>query len=49
MPLKKKLSKIEVCLDKSMGEKVIAEAEFNMADFMYEEYKDIKLQLIPVL
>ena len=34
-----------VVLDKSMGETPIAEAEFNMADFNYGEYKPVKLYL----
>lgn len=32
-PLKPKLSKMTVCLDKSKGGHSICEAEFNMADF----------------
>lgn len=45
MPLKEKISKMTVVLDKSMGETPIAEAEFNMADFNYGEYKPVKLYL----
>lgn len=35
IPLKEKLSKMTVCLDKSLGGKQIGEVEFNMADFSY--------------
>ena len=44
-PLKEKISKMTVVLDKSMGETPIAEVEFNMADFNYGEYKPVKLYL----
>jgi hypothetical protein len=46
MPLKEKMSKMTVCLDKSLGGKEIGEVEFNMADFNYGSYKAIRLQLI---
>lgn len=45
IPLKEKISKMTVVLDKSMGEIKIAEAEFNMADFSYGEYKPVQLFL----
>ena len=45
LPLKEKLSKMTVCLDKSLGGKQIGEVEFNMADFNYGSYKAIRLQL----
>jgi hypothetical protein len=45
MPSKEKSSKMTVCLDKSLGGTQIAEAEFNMADFFYGEYKEHKLTL----
>lgn len=44
-PIKEKISKMTIQLDKSMGELPIAEAEFNMADFVYGEYNPIKLNL----
>ena len=44
-PLKEKISKMTVVLDKSMGETPLAEVEFNMADFNYGEYKPVKLYL----
>lgn len=45
MPVKEKLSKMTVCLDKSLGGKQIGECEFNMADFEYGKYKSLRLQL----
>jgi len=45
MPVKEKLSKMTVCLDKSLGGKQLGECEFNMADFEYGKYKSIRLQL----
>ena len=45
MPAKEKSSKMTVCLDKSLGGTQLAEAEFNMADFFYGEYKEHKLVL----
>jgi len=45
MPSKEKGSKMTVCLDKSLGGTQLAEAEFNMADFFYGEYKEHKLIL----
>ena len=47
MPLKEKISKMTVVIDKTatMGEIRVAEAEFNMADFNYGEYKPVKLYL----
>lgn len=39
MPAKEKSSKMTVQLDKSRGGTPIAEIEFNMADFTYNEYK----------
>ena len=34
-----------ICLDKSMGGTDIAEINFNMADFKYNEYKILRLYL----
>lgn len=45
MPVKEKLSKMTVCLDKSLGGKQLGECEFNMADFEYGKYKSLRLQL----
>lgn len=45
MPAKEKISKMTVCLDKSMGGHDIAEIEFNMADFKFGEYKIVRLNL----
>ena len=36
---------MSVCLDKSMGGAEIGEAEFNMADFKFGEYKIVRLYL----
>ena len=45
MPAKEKVSKMSVCLDKNMGGTEIGEAEFNMADFKFGEYKIVRLYL----
>ena len=45
LPAKEKVSKMSVCLDKSMGGTEIGEAEFNMADFKFGEYKIVRLYL----
>jgi hypothetical protein len=45
MPAKEKISKMTVCLDKSMGGHDIADIEFNMADFKFGEYKIVRLNL----
>ena len=45
MPAKEKISKMTVCLDKSMGGQEIAEIDFNMADFKFGEYKMVRLYL----
>lgn len=45
MPAKEKISKMTVCLDKSMGGTDIAEINFNMADFKFNEYKILRLYL----
>ena len=45
LPSKEKVSKMTVCLDKSMGGTEIGEAEFNMADFKFGEYKIVRLYL----
>jgi hypothetical protein len=45
MPAKEKISKMTVCLDKSMGGTEIAEIDFNMADFKFGEYKVVRLLL----
>jgi hypothetical protein len=39
MPLKEKMSKMTVQLDKARGGTEIAEVTFNMTDFSYGEYK----------
>lgn len=45
MPSKEKISKMTICLDKSMGGTDIAEINFNMADFKFNEYKILRLYL----
>ena len=45
MPAKEKISKMTVCLDKSMGGADVADIEFNMADFKFGEYKIVRLAL----
>ena len=45
MPAKEKISKMTVCLDKSMGGHDIADIEFNMADFKFGEYNIVRLHL----
>ena len=45
MPSKEKISKMTICLDKSMGGTEIAEINFNMADFKMNEYKILRLYL----
>lgn len=45
MPAKEKISKMTICLDKSMGGTDIAEINFNMADFKFNEYKILRLYL----
>jgi|TARA_B110000285_G_scaffold221096_1_gene273620 hypothetical protein len=45
MPAKEKISKMTICLDKSMGGTEIAEINFNMADFKMNEYKILRLYL----
>jgi hypothetical protein len=46
-PVKGKISKMTVCLDKSLkGGMKIAEQEFDMAEFSYKEYKLMRLYLI---
>ena len=45
MPSKEKISKLTVCLDKSMGGTEIGEIEFNMADFNLGTYKLTRLYL----
>lgn len=44
-PSKEKVSKMSVCLDKTMGGTEIGEAEFNMADFDFNKYKIVRLFL----
>lgn len=44
-PLKEKISKLTVILDKSMGGTELAEVNFNMTDFYLNEYKTHKLFL----
>lgn len=43
MPSRDKMSKISVQLDKTQGGIDIAEIDFNMADFTFGEYKNIRL------
>lgn len=38
-PVKQKISKMSVQLDKSLGGTLLAEAEFDMSDFFIGEYK----------
>jgi hypothetical protein len=45
MPAKEKVSKMSVCLERSLGGTEIAEISFNMADFKYGEYKILRLYL----
>lgn len=45
MPAKEKVSKMSVCLDKTMGGTELGEVEFNMADFKFGEYKIVRLYL----
>ena len=45
LPSRDKMSKISVQLDKTQGGIEIAEIDFNMADFTFGEYKNIRLQL----
>ena len=45
LPCKEKVGKMTVCLDKSMGGTELAEIEFNMADFKFNEYKILRLYL----
>ena len=45
MPAKEKISKMTICLDKSMGGTDVAEINFNMADFKMNEYKILRLYL----
>jgi len=45
MPCKEKVSKLTVCLDKTMGGTDIGEIDFNMADFNFGEYKLVRLYL----
>ena len=45
MPVKEKISKMTVCLDKSQGGLTLGEVDFNMADFKFGEYKLVRLFL----
>jgi len=45
MPVREKISKMSVCLERSLGGKEIAEISFNMADYKYGEYKILRLYL----
>ena len=45
MPSKEKVSKMSVCLERSLGGTEIAEINFNMADFKFGEYKIVRLYL----
>lgn len=43
MPVKDKQSKMTISLGKSLGSKLLGEVEFNMVDFEYGQYKNLKL------
>lgn len=45
MPMKEKISKMTVTLDKSQGGTDVAEIDFNMADFKFGDYKLVRLPL----
>lgn len=45
LPAKEKISKMTVVLDKQHGGTELAEAEFNMTDFKFNEYATFKLGL----
>ena len=45
LPLKEKISKLTVVLDKSVGGAELAEVSLNMADFNFGDYKIKRLTL----
>lgn len=46
-PSAEKIGKMTVCLDKSMGGTELCDVSFNMADFKFDEYKIIRLNMNP--
>jgi len=46
-PSAEKIGKMTVCLDKSMGGTELCEVSFNMADFKFDDYKIIRLNMNP--
>ena len=46
MPTKEKISKLTVCLDKSLGGHELGTAEVDMGNYAYGQYNMIKLNLI---
>ena len=44
-PNAEKIGKMTVCLDKSMGGTELCEVSFNMADFTFDQYKVIRLNM----
>jgi hypothetical protein len=45
MPIKEKISKLTVCLDKALGGKELATADVDMGNYSYGQYNLIKLNL----
>jgi hypothetical protein len=45
MPIKEKISKLTVCLDKALGGTELATAEVDMGSYSYGQYNMIKLNL----
>jgi hypothetical protein len=45
MPIKEKISKLTVCLDKALGGTELASAEVDMGNYSYGRYNLIKLNL----
>jgi hypothetical protein len=45
MPIKEKISKLTVCLDKSLGGTELGTAEVDMGNYNYGQYNMIKLNL----
>jgi len=45
LPLKEKIGKMTVCLDKNYGGTELAEINFNMADFKFGEFKMLRLYM----
>jgi hypothetical protein len=44
-PVAEKIGKMTVCMDKSMGGTELCEVSFNMADFKFDEYKIVRLNM----